>query len=235
MRTFWLCTFLLTSFGVLAGTPLPDGPHIVVSGDAKVSTKPDSVRVRFDFAHRAQAPLPAKQSVDTAVNGFLAKLDDYGVADTDISASNLDAQEDVEYTDSGKRVSNGYEATRSVTVLLKDVDRLNEFLDQGLASGAEEIGSITFESTDAESLREQAKRKAVDNAQSKAAGMAKAFGANLGPVYSIDSVNSRFASSYGATTLDTIAVTGSRVSRGRYIQPTVEYAESVTAVYELHR
>jgi uncharacterized protein YggE len=75
----------------------------------------------------------------------------------------------------------------------------------------------------------------VAEAKAKAADMAKAFGAGIGPVYSIDSVGSRLASGYGATTLDSIVVTGSRAAGGRYLQPTVEYAASVSAVFELLR
>lgn len=80
-----------------AGTPLPDGPHIVASGQGKVSVKPDSARVRFDFASRAAQPLPAKQAVDAAVNRLLAGLDAFGVQDADVTASSLDASEDVNY------------------------------------------------------------------------------------------------------------------------------------------
>ncbi len=235
MKGWWWLLGLAASWNVQAGTPLPDGPHIVVSGEAKVSVKPDSARIRFDFEHHAESPLPAKQSVDSSVNTLLAVLQGYGVADADISASDLNAAEDVEYTDSGKRVSNGYEATRSVTVVLKEIDRLNELLDDGLRSGAREIGTIVFESRRAEDLREQAKLEAVAEARAKAADMAKAFGADIGPVYSIDSVGSRLASGYGATTLDSIVVTGSRAAGGRYLQPTVEYAASVSAVFELLR
>lgn len=220
---------------VHAGTPLPDAPHIVVSGEGKVSVKPDSARIRFDFVQRASRPLPAKQSVDAAVNNLLGMLDAYGVDDNDVTASSLNASEDVSYTDDGTRVSNGFVAERNVTVVMRQIDRLNEVLDSGLGSGADEIGNVAFESTQADSLRKDAKRKAVDSAKLKASEMAAAFGTNLGPVYSIDSVNSRFSSGYGSTTLDRIEVTGTRIQRGRYLQPTVEYAESVNAVFELRR
>lgn len=218
-----------------AGTPLPDGPHVVASGQGKVSAKPDSARVRFDFESRAAQPLPAKQAVDAAVNRLLAGLDAFGVHDADVTASSLDASEDVNYADSGKRVSSGFVASRSVTVLLRQVDRLNEFLDAGLAAGADEIADVSFESSRADALREEARRKAVDDARAKAAGMASAFGARLGPVYSIDSADSSYSPRYGATTLDRIEVTGSKVSRGRYLQAEVEYAGRVSAVFELQR
>lgn len=234
MRT--LIALLLFACGTaFAGTPLPDAPHIVVSGQGEVSAKPDAARVQFDFESRAPQPLPAKQAVDAAVNRLLGGLDAYGVADDDITASSLDASEDVDYGDDGERTSNGFVASRSVTVLLKDIDRLNDFLDSGLAAGAHGIGSVGFESSRKDALREEARKEAVADARAKAAEMAAAFGARLGPVYSIGSINSLYQNQYGAITLDRIEVTGSRIGSGRYVQPKVEYTETVNAVFALQR
>lgn len=235
MRLLIASALLLACTASIAATPLPDAPHIVVSGQGKVSVQPDSVRVRLDFEQRASQPLPAKQAVDAAVNALLASLGGFGVTDTDVTASSLSASEDVDVTNDGKRVSNGFVAERNVSVVLKQVDRLNEFLDNALACGAHAIGNLSFESTNAVALRSRARQKAVDDAKNKAAGMAAAFGAGLGPVYSIGSINSRNQGMYGATTLDRVEVTGTRIPQGRYIQPTVEYTESIDAVFELKR
>ena len=81
----------------------------------------------------------------------------------------------------------------------------------------------------------EARSKAVADAREKAGGLATAFGTTLGPVYSINSVNSSVADGYGsANTLDRIEVTGSRINK-RYLQPTVDYTERVSAVFELKR
>jgi uncharacterized protein YggE len=235
MRKLLVAPLLFVFAFANAGTPLPDGPHVVVAGEGKVTTKPDSARVRFSFEDRAQRPLPAKQAVDTGVNRLLEGLAAFGVEDRDITASALNASEDVDYNDAGKRVSNGFSAERTVTVVLKDLEKFNELLDYGLGTGADEIAGIEFESTRAKELRAEARNKAVENARSKASDVASAFGGKLGAIYSINSVNSSFSEQYGATTLDRIQVSGSRVSKGRYIQPTVEYVETVNAVYDLVR
>lgn len=72
------------------------------------------------------------------------------------------------------------------------------------------------------------------DAREKSSGLSTAFGGSLGPVYSINSVRSGIVDGYGeATTLDRIQVTGTRIQRSAYLQPTVEYTESVSAVFEL--
>lgn len=228
---------LLLSFAFLshAGTPLPDGPHIVTTGEGRTGIKPDAARITFQFEARAPQPLPAKQAVDAAVNRLLDGLDDFGIADADIRASSLSTQEDLDYDDNGKRISHGYEAERTVTILLRNVDRFNDLLDFGLSSGARGFAGIEFQSSQADRLRTEAKQKAVENARKQAAGMAQAFGASLGPVYSINSANSRLSDGWSANHLDRITVTGSHVRPARYIEPLVEFSESVNAVFELKR
>ncbi|GGD51059.1 SIMPL domain-containing protein [Pseudoxanthomonas indica] len=218
-----------------AGTALPDGPHISVSGEGKVSAKPDQVRLVFEFESRNAQVLPAKQSVDNAVNKVLALLPGFGIEDADVTASELSASEDIDYSNSGRRISNGYEASRRVTVVLKDIGRVNQLIDAGLAAGASGFGGVDFESSQAEQLREQARAMAAENARSKASASVKHFGATLGPIYSIGSVNSQSPDRYGAT-LDAVTVSGSRRrSEGVYLRPSVEFVETVQVVFDVKR
>lgn len=233
MRQVVLAMLVILAPPAFAGTPLPDAPHIVVSGEGKVTARPDSARLSFEFESRAAQPLPAKKAVDQGVNRLLEALSRFGVAGEDIEAGSLRASEDVDYTDSGRRVSNGYEASRTVTVLLKQIDRLNDLIDTGLASGATSFNNLQFESTHAGQLRSEAKRKAIQDARTQAGETAEALGAGLGPIYSVDNVGAQNSFGYNAETLDKVTVTGS--ASGRYVQPTVEYRASVRAVFELKR
>lgn len=235
-RVVCLCVLWGLTASAWAGTPLPDGPHIVVSGEGKATGVPDQVRVTFEFTSRGAKPLPTKQAVDAGVNRLLGRLGEFDIAKDDIRAGDLSTREDIDYTDSGKLVSNGFTSERSVTVLLKQVDRLNDLIDMGLGEGASEFSGPNFESSQATALRAQAKREAIDNLRAKAVETAASFNAQLGPVYSINSVNSQQSRVYNeAYSLDAVTVSGSRQRQGRYLQPSVEYTESVNAVFELKR
>jgi uncharacterized protein YggE len=120
-------------------------------------------------------------------------------------------------------------------VKLRSLDKLGTLLDAALAAGITVIENVTFESSREPELRREARDKAIADAREKASGLATAFGGALGPVYSINSIRSGVDDGYGATTLDRIEVTGSRIQRSAYLQPTVEYAERVSAVFELKR
>jgi uncharacterized protein YggE len=228
-----LLALLLVAAPAFAGTPLPDGPHVTATGEGKASVAPDMARVRMTARYRNASAAAAKQAVDRSVEAFLDLAPRFGLAPAHVTAGDLSVSEDLDTDERGRKVSNGFVATRAVTVELRQLPRLGEFLDAALAAGVNEVDDIAFESSRADALRVEARAKAVADAREKAGGLAQAFGAALGPVYSINSLNSSFGDRYGEQ-LDRVIVTGTR-GRSRYVQPTVEYSERVATVFELKR
>ena len=236
MRTWLIATLLpLLSAAAFAGTPLPDAPHVVVQGEGLVSVAPDSATVSMVARHRSADAGTAKRVVDRAVEALLKVAPDFDVAPDDITASDLALREEVDYDDNDRRLPPAHVASREVKVRLDDLDRLGAWLDAALAAGFSGVSDVTFKSSKEASLREDARARAVADAREKAAGLAVAFGGRLGPVYSSNSLNSRQSDGYGNTTLDRIEVTGSRMDSGRYLQPTIDFTERVSAVFEISR
>lgn len=230
-----LLTGLLMAAPCLAGTALPDAPHVVTNGEGKATAKPDLARITLSAQYRNANAATAKQSVDRGVEAFLDLAPQFGLKPDDITASDVSVSEDVEYDDRDRRTSNGFVANREIRVKLRSLDKLGALLDTALAAGITEIENVAFESSREPELRREARDKAIADAREKASGLATAFGGALGPVYSINSIRSGVDDGYGSTTLDRVVVTGSRIQRSAYLQPTVEYAERVSAVFELKR
>lgn len=225
----------LASAATIAGTPLPDGPHVVVQGEGKVSVAPDAAVVTMVARHRAANPGEAKRVVDRAVDALLKAAPEFDVATDDITASDLALREEIDYDDNDRPLPPDHVASREVKVRLHDLETLGAYMDAALAAGFTDIADVTFKSSKEADLRKEARAHAVAEAREKAGGLALAFGGSLGPVYSINSVNSMQADGYGNTTLDKIQVTGSRLDSGRYLQPTVDFTERVSAVFEISR
>ena len=225
----------LASAVAIAGTPLPDGPHVVVQGEGKVSVAPDAAVVTMVARHRAPTPGQAKRVVDRAVDALLKAAPGFHVAPDDITASDLALREEIDYDDNDRPLPPDHVASREVKVRLRDLDTLGAYMDAALAAGFTAVSDVTFKSSKEASLREEARAHAVSEAKEKAGGLAIAFGGSLGPVYSINSVNSTQAHGYGNTTLDRIEVAGSRMDNGRYLQPTIDFTERVSAVFEIVR
>jgi uncharacterized protein len=234
MRALLLIGLLMTG-PCLAGTPLPDAPHVVTSGEGKASAKPDLAHITLVSQYRNASAAVAKQSVDRGVDAFLALAPKFKLGPDDITASDVSVSEDVDYDDQDRRVSNGFVARREIEVELRDLQALGAFLDAALAAGITEFGDVDFKSSQEAALRRTAREKAIADALEKASGLATAFGRTLGQVYSINSVRSSSDDGYGgASTLDSVVVTGTSVRPSVYLQPTVDYTERVSAVFGLN-
>lgn len=218
-----------------AGTPLPDAPHVVANGEGRVSAKPDSAQVSLSVSARDADAAVVKRRVDDAVNGFLAALKQRSISTDDVSASALAINEDVEYED-GKRISRGFRGQRSVQVRVRDIASINAIINEGLAAGMNGVDSVSFKSLREDALRQQAREAAAAQSRERASALAAAYGARLGRVYSINSVNSNIMNRYGAS-LDRVVVTGSRApapaAPGQYIKPSIEFNEGVDVVFEI--
>lgn len=235
MRILTLLLAWMMVPAALAGTPLPDAPHVVVSGSGTTEVAPDRAVIRLAHASNAADAARAKQAADESVNRLLDVLGRLQIAPADVTAGHLRVEEDVDYDDDGRRLSNGFVGNREVKIVLRDLARFNQLLDEALAAGMNSIEDIRFESASEDTLRQEARRKAVADATSRARALAEAFSATLGPVYSINSVISGRIPGYGAVEQERVQVTGSRINRGRYIQPRIEFTESVSVVFELNR
>lgn len=226
----------LVLFGCLlpaahAGTPLPDGPHVVSRGEGRVTTSPDLAVIDFAIEGRGPDSAAAKAVADRAADGLLTATTRFSIAGKDIDPSGLRVGEDVEVSDGGRRVSNGFSATRRVQVKLRDLPRFNDFLDAALAGGGVALTNIEFESSRKDALMAEARSLAVAEARERASGLARAFDARLGKVYSIEST--RTGGVRSGYELDRIEVTGARMRTSRDIQPEVEYTTTIEAVFEL--
>lgn len=235
MRTLLFALLFTVAAPALAGTPLPDGPHIVVYGEGKASAEPDTVLVAVSARGRNADSATAKREVDRSVDLLLQALPGFDITPDDVTASDLQLYERVDYAEDDRPLAPVHVASRQVKVKLRKPARLGELVDTALGSGFNNVDETTFASSRETALRNEARNLAVAEAREKAAGLANAFGATLGHVYSIDSVTATRGQGYGNTQLDRITVTGSRHGSGEYLQPKVDYSERVAVVFELLR
>ena len=133
MRHFMLAALLLST-PCLAGTSLPDGPHVVTSGDGKVTVAPDMATITLTAKYRNADASAAKRQVDQGVNALLKLAPDFGIGPKDVTAADLSLHES--FTEDGdRRTPNGFVASREVTVDLRTLGKLSAFLDAAVAAG----------------------------------------------------------------------------------------------------
>jgi len=233
-------TIILIVFSVMsqANSSLPDNRHVSVQGTAKITAIPDIVRISLEVKSIKKTALDAKKEVDKRVNQLLYGLDKFDVKENGVSASSLLTEPHITYTDDDTEVISGYVATRTLKVTLNNIAKMNDFIDFALSVEVNEIEDIQLLSSKAKELRDEVNLLAVKNAKEKGLSLAKAFDAELGKIYSINSSSNRTRYGYRTANTERIEVTGSRLDPndlvpGRYLQATISFTSSISVVFDL--
>jgi len=159
---------------------------VSVGGEGIVQVEPDLVTVRFGVVTRDDDPVKARQLNEEAAANAMNAVRELGVDERKIKVTVLQLNELREYDRERRRqVPAGYEATRQVVVELDDLDTLPPLIAQVTQHGANRLSGISYDISNRNEVRNDALRKAVQNAREKALIMTDALDASLGKVIHI--------------------------------------------------
>ncbi len=165
----------------IENTPQDQMRGITVSGEGKVTGKPDLALITLGVSTLRPTVAEARDAAATALTGILDSMRANGVDDDDIQTSQLSIYPEYDYTGSTQRLT-GFRVSNTVTAKLRNIDSTSAVIDDAIANGGDEttIQSIAFTIDDPESLREQARQAAVEDAKRKAETLAGASGVKVG-------------------------------------------------------
>jgi uncharacterized protein len=186
------CSALLAGCGLAeAQSPPPaawsEPPTISVTGEAEISVAPDIATIEAGVTAEGKTAREAAETNNKTMGAVLLALKGIEVADKDIRTSRLSLQPQsapVHGPNSPMQII-GYRSGNHVTVTLHDVSRVAATIDALVGAGANDIGGISFSVADTSHLLDDARAKAVADAQRKAEIYARAANVTLGPPLSI--------------------------------------------------
>jgi uncharacterized protein YggE len=185
MRSVVLLIALLLAAPALAQTPMDFPPAISVTGEAQISVAPDIAFVDAGVATDARTAREASEANSTAMAKVFAALKAGNIDARDIQTSRLSLQPQYAPNRSGPAPVVGYRASNRVTVRIHDVSKVAGVIDTLVGAGANDIGNVAFEVSQASKLLDEAREKAVADARRKAEIYARAAGVTLGAPLSI--------------------------------------------------
>jgi uncharacterized protein YggE len=159
---------------------------VSVFGSALITAQPDCVSILAGISCLEQKPTDAfskaRKGAQTVAE-FLrrSQIQEFG-------ASRVSLSKDFKYSGGEQRFV-GYKAKMSYTLLLRDLDRLEEVLTGLVEAGANELTSVNFQTSRLKDLRAEARRVAVEAAREKAQIYCEAARVFLGEVLHIEDVN----------------------------------------------
>lgn len=160
---------------------------VTVSASASVDVDPDAASITSGVVSEAATAREALDANTKSMSNLIDGLKAAGITDKDIQTSNFSIHPRHEHNpkDGGPPKLVGYSVNNSVNVLVRDLPKLGEILDLMVSLGANQMQGMNFIVTNAETLKDDARREAIANAQRRAKLYATAAGAKVGDVVRI--------------------------------------------------
>jgi uncharacterized protein len=195
MRTFTQAlavATLLATAGIMVARPgmAADDSKVErlvsVSATGSVVAVPDTAYITAGVLTEADTAREALSRNNVATAKLIDGLKAAGIAAKDIQTSQLNVSPRYLQPKDGRPAAvNGYTVSNQVRITVRDVKRLGEVLDQAVTLGANQVHGIAFEVSTVETLKDDARKVAMQNARRRAELYATTAGAQLGQVLRI--------------------------------------------------
>jgi uncharacterized protein len=157
----------------------PTERGIVVRGEATVRRVPDMAVVSLAVTVQNKDAGRARDEANRRASAILERLRGQGLPETDVQAPSLTVHPTYDYS-RGKPKITGYEASRPMTLRIKDVSLLGPIHDGLVDDGATQLHGTAMELAEPEAASREALAEAVAVARARAEALAEAAGLSLG-------------------------------------------------------
>ncbi|MFA5020593.1 MAG: SIMPL domain-containing protein [Patescibacteria group bacterium] len=156
--------------------------QITVTGTAKISATPDVAVLYLGIVSEGATVNTAQKGVTDKMNGIIASLKkDFQIEAKDIKTENFSVSPKYDWSDGRQRII-GYTVNQSVTVKVRNFDRIGDILAKATELGANTVSGPNFMIDDPETVKTEAREKAIAQAKAKAELLADQVGIKLGRI-----------------------------------------------------
>jgi hypothetical protein len=174
------------------GEPGQTRNTIAVSGSGQAFGRPDLATIQIGVQTRDADAGRAVAQNNQQADAILAALKALGVEDKDLQTSNfsVNAQRDYDPATGQQRDTITYYVDNTLSVTVRDLNKLGEVLGKAVDAGANNVYGISFGVSDPAALEAEARAEAMADARARAEQLAQAAGVTLGsPITISESFN----------------------------------------------
>jgi uncharacterized protein YggE len=172
-----------------AQTPVaPNTPRtITVTGSGVAYGAPDVATVQIGVQTRGSDPGQAVSDNNARMEALIAAIQALGIAEQDLQTTNFSVYVQQDYDpQTGRPLETiNYVVDNSLTVTVRDTNRLGDVLTGAVDAGANTIYGVSFSVADVAALEAQARDKAVADARARAEQLAQAAGVTLDSILTL--------------------------------------------------
>jgi uncharacterized protein YggE len=171
------------------GDTTPQTRTLSVTGNAQISLTPDIAYVSIGVHTENKDANQAVSSNNDQATKVVDALKTMGIDAKDIQTNNFNVYPQQNFGPNGEQLGTTFVVDNSVNVTVRDLSKLGDLLSAVVNAGANNINGVSFDIADKQSALAEARKQAVEDAQSQAQELAQAAGVTLGDVQSISYYN----------------------------------------------
>ncbi len=154
---------------------------ITVAGFGKINSSNDIAVTTMGYSNTDKDVAKAQAENKKVMDQIYAELKKMGVAEKDLQSS-YSIYPDYNYTQDRGQELKGYRVSNSLTIKIRDLNKISEVLSLAGKYGATEVNGLSFTIDEPENLKSQARDKALMDAKVRAEHLAQVLGLRLGGV-----------------------------------------------------
>ncbi len=156
---------------------------IAISGEGKVTAIPDIAQISLGVQTEKKKVVDAQKENTEKMNDLIKELKGMNIEAKDITTVNYSIYPQYDWVE-GKQYLRGYQIDQTILVKIRDLEKIGSIVELAGQLGVNQIGGLDFTIDEPETLRQQAREKALANAKEKAEALAKIAGVKLGKLVS---------------------------------------------------
>lgn len=160
---------------------------IWVNGEGKVTVTPDVAILSVGIESQESSVTQAQEKAAAAMNAVINQLKQSGIAEKDIRTTSFSITRVTRFDEPKQQeITIGYRVTNTVSAKIRKVADAGKVIDAVVQAGGDltRINNISFTVDDPSAFENEARQKAMANAQAKAKQLADLAGVKLGkPTY----------------------------------------------------
>ena len=223
---------VLTAVSAMAQTSDLAGarqPSITVAGTGQSQGKPDFAQVQVGVVTEAITAAEALRKNNEAMSQLVIMIRRRGIEDRDLQTIQFNVSPRYKYDKNQQEPPKiaGYQVTNEVHVKVRNLTTLGAFLDETVLLGANQVRGISFGVAEPAQLMDEARKRAIADAQRRARVYAEAAGVKLGKPLRIDEQAGGRPGPYPMARMDAAAASTVPVAPGEQtfsVTVTVSYA-----------
>jgi len=157
---------------------------VTVTGQGKVTYNPDLALVTLGVQiDKVAKPEDALNQLNTKVNGVIKAVKTLGIADENIQTQNYSLYPQYDYNKDNVSAVSGYSANQQLVIKVinydKDPGKLSSVIAAASKAGANQVNNLSFDASNMNDLKQQARILAITDAKTKSDALASAAGVKL--------------------------------------------------------